>query len=321
VKLIDYNPGKKCGFTIVELLTVMSIIILLIGLLVPALNRVRRYATRVKQKAQFHAMSIALEQFNAEYDGYPDSNARDDQGQPYCGSMKLCEAMVGQDLKGYNPKSRFRYREINLDATTKYYPNPVPATGTPAYENYNIAGRKMYLQLENANAYQLGDIYTTAVLGDTSGDHGFFAYSPDTFVLCDVYNRVTNIKTGKKIGMPILYYRADLTKTMFPGPNDTPQAIRNGLSTSGYIYNVYDNQNLIEKGLPWDTSVTAMHPLSINWSSGTVYPKPFYDMIRNPMIPTGDRPYRQDSYILLSAGFDGLYGTVDDVFNFAVLGE
>jgi len=321
VKLIGYNPGKKCGFTIVELLTVMSIIILLIGLLVPALNRVRRYATRVKQKAQFHAMSVALEQFNAEYDGYPDSNAFDDDPagrQPYCGSMKLCEAMVGQDLKGFNPKSRFRYLEIN-GPTTKYYPIPVPLVTDPppAYENYNIAGRKMYVQLENANAYQLGDIYTAAVLADaTSGDHGDAAYNPSTFVLCDVYNRVTNIKTGKKIGMPILYYRAGLTKTAFP----VPGAAVAGASPS-YIYDVRDNQNLIEKGLPWDTSVTGVHPLSRNLGGDPAYPNRFYDMIRDPQIPTQDRPYRQDSYILLSAGFDGLYGTVDDVFNFAVLGE
>ena len=319
MKLIGYNPGKKCGFTIVELLTVMSIIILLIGLLVPALNRVRRYATRVKQKAQFHAMSVALEQFNAEYDGYPDSNAFDDDPtgrQPYCGAMKLCEAMVGQDLKGYNPKSRFRY----LDIPTYYPGNPLPAPGTPAYENYNITGRKMYLQLENANAYQLGDVYDPAVLADaTSGNFGDVAYNPNTFVLCDVYNRVTNRNTGKKIGMPVLYYRADLTKTMFPGPNDTTTTIFNNLKTYSYIYTVYDNQNLIEKGLPWDA--TAMHPLSRNWSGGTVYPRPFYDMIRDPHIPTLDRPYRQDSYILLSAGFDGLYGTVDDVFNFTKEGE
>jgi hypothetical protein len=42
----------------------------------------------------------------------------------------------------------------------------------------------------------------------------------------------------------------------------------------------------------------------------------FYNEIRNDRIPGGDRPYREDSYILMSAGFDGLYGTADDVFNF-----
>ena len=317
MKLNRDNPNEKSGFTIVELLTVMSIIILLISLLVPALNRVRRYATRVKQSAQFHAISVALEQFNGEYTSYPDSDRNDELGAPYCGAMKLCEAMVGQDLKGYNPKSRFRYSEIPT-----YYPTTIPlSTDHPAYDNYNIDGRKMYIQLENANAYQLWEIYTQAILSDTSGDHGDFAYDPYTFVLCDVYNRVTSRRTSKKIGMPILYYRADLTKTMFPDPNATVQTIINNVTANNYIYNVYDNQNLIEKGLPWDTSVTAMHPLSRNWGVGTSYPKPFYDMIRDPKVPTRDRPYRSDSYILLSAGFDGLYGTSDDVFNFNREGE
>jgi hypothetical protein len=34
------------------------------------------------------------------------------------------------------------------------------------------------------------------------------------------------------------------------------------------------------------------------------------------MISTARQPYRSDTYILLSAGYDGEYGTVDDIFNF-----
>jgi hypothetical protein len=30
-----------------------------------------------------------------------------------------------------------------------------------------------------------------------------------------------------------------------------------------------------------------------------------------------ERPHNKDSYILISAGWDGIYGTRDDVFNFA----
>jgi len=43
----------------------------------------------------------------------------------------------------------------------------------------------------------------------------------------------------------------------------------------------------------------------------------FYDDLINPTIPAGidPVPYRQDSYVLLSAGEDGLYGTVDDIWN------
>jgi type II secretory pathway pseudopilin PulG len=318
VKLNRDNPNEKCGFTIVELLTVMSIIILLISLLVPALNRVRRYATRVKQSAQFHSIAVALDLFNAEYDGYPDSNGRDDQGQPYCGAMKLCEAMVGQDLKGFNPKSRFR-REAFVR------PNSFPPTlypfqvDTPSVQEYsdNIKSRKMHLQLENANAYQLDEIYDFN--NEDVQTPGYLNY---TFVLCDVYNRVTNRTTGKKIGMPILYYRADLTKTSCPKLNDTAANIRSHFGE--YIYEVRDDQGIIDMGMPWQPGY---HPLASGVSGGMVYPKTFYDMIRDPksirdpMVPTGDRPYRTDSYILLSAGFDGQYGTSDDVFNFNKEGE
>ena len=70
MKPIAKQSDKKAAFTIVELLTVMSIIILLIGLLVPGLNLIRQFAKRVKQKAQFHSIGIAIDLFNAEWDGY-----------------------------------------------------------------------------------------------------------------------------------------------------------------------------------------------------------------------------------------------------------
>jgi hypothetical protein len=37
---------------------------------------------------------------------------------------------------------------------------------------------------------------------------------------------------------------------------------------------------------------------------------------KSDKIQTSVRSYRADSYILLSAGYDGLYGTADDVCNF-----
>ena len=161
MKRIWQQPAKRHGFTIIELLTVMSIIVILISLLTPALNRVRRYAMDVKQRAQFHSIGVALDLFNAENEGYPRFQCVEDQRTPtdYCGAMKLAEAMVGQDLKGFNPKSRFD-RMVSDQRCNFLYRNAVSAKSqvlalrlTLLYIE-NIKSRKMYLELENANAYQ-----------------------------------------------------------------------------------------------------------------------------------------------------------------------
>jgi hypothetical protein len=120
------------------------------------------------------------------------------------------------------------------------------------------------------------------------------------------------------MGMPILYYKADSTKLKHPLPGDSSVTIINAGITN-YIYNVYDNQDLIDMGLPW-WPLGPVHPLAS--AGGTPegasvdFPKKFYDITRDTKISTGDRPVRADSYILMSAGFDGEYGTKDDIYNF-----
>ena len=108
MKAIIRQFNKRAAFTIIELLTVMSIIVILMSLLVPSLAMVKRYAREVRQRAQFHAIEAAMELFQSVEEGYPDSSALDEDNADYCGAMKLCEAMVGQDLMGFHPDSHFR---------------------------------------------------------------------------------------------------------------------------------------------------------------------------------------------------------------------
>ena len=54
---------KNSGFTIIELLTVMSIIIIIMSILVPALSGARKFAAKVRQKAQFYEISKGLEDY------------------------------------------------------------------------------------------------------------------------------------------------------------------------------------------------------------------------------------------------------------------
>jgi prepilin-type N-terminal cleavage/methylation domain-containing protein len=296
---------EKRAFTIVELLTVMSIIVILISILVPALNKVRRYALDVKERAQLYAIGTGLETFSAEFDGYPDSSESDGTGEQYCGAMKLAEAMVGQDLKGFNPQSVFRRDGYDSSGTNNLY----PPTTDPNYVE-NIKSRKMYLQLENANATRLSDIWKAEDINDDP-----YYFNANNFVLCDVYSKVTNRTTGRKIGMPILYYKADPTQTMFPDETDDWTTISSNARQGKYIYNVIDNLMFVNIPFPWDpTNLTALHPMA-NWITGGKDPRIFYKKIRNRKV-SDPWPYRADTFILMSAGYDGEYGTGDDIFNF-----
>lgn len=279
------QSNRKAAFTIVELLTVMSIIVILIGLLVPALSKVKQFARDVKQKAQFHSIEAALELFNSQFDSYPESLYSDDTGPSgYCGAEKLCEAMMGQDMLGYHPDSTFRSDGTDGFGHTLYY-NPSTTS----------ARKGPFLPLENANAYPLGHIY------DTLGP-----FDPCDYVLCDVYKRVVSNKSGMRIGMPILYYKANTINNLHvPDDPDNP---RN-------IYNFSDNEPLLMLGMPWEAG--RIHKLLQDPDASPAEPrgKRFYWNIRNDKINIS-RPYRADSFILISAGWDGEYGTSDDICNF-----
>ncbi len=290
---------KKRAFTIVELLTVMSIIVILIGLMVPALNKVRRYARDVQQKAQLKAIDAAVELFNNEFEGYPPSTAVDSMNQPYCGSMKLCEALLGQDLLGFHTSSVFRRDGLDAAGRIPLYPPNIDAM-TPVLRENNLKARKgPFLPAENTPTARLQDIYGTNI-GPFLGT---------SFVICDVYSR--QMRSGEKVGMPILYYKAD-TANSYHDPNLA--AAMTPADSKGNIYNYWDNHALVQLGKPWQATggttggVSAAHRMAD--------PVRFYRDTQSAQITTTSRPFRADTFILISAGHDGEYGTADDICNF-----
>jgi len=298
------SKGKKPSFTIVELLVVMSIIIILIAMLIPSLNAVRRFARKVTQHSQFHDITNALETFSSRRpeEGYPDSSALDLDGDSYCGAMKLCEVMVGQDGLGLHQDSVFDNMGKDKNGNDLYY-NRVATKPTPPYspaEEQNMRSRDVkYLEGGNAQIVSIETVFPV--------NYGIF--DPCCPVLCDVYKRtdLKNPLTGEKMGMPILYYKADPSKLT----HDANEIGAGPLSGTN-IYNYWDNHELVEIDVPWLVAPNNKHPM---WASDGKS-LPFYNNTRDSSVPVVDKPHNQESFILISAGFDGLYGTNDDIFNF-----
>ncbi len=278
---------KRTGFTVVEVLAAVGIIALMVGLLIPALSMVRNTARETKQKAQFTTIELALTAFKNDYGDYPGSDwpLPPAPGSDYCGAQKLAEALVGWDLLGFHPKSDFRSNGRNDDGGFIYDAN------NPIFFDQR---RGPYLELATFDAFRLGNISILypGLFFDTK------PLAPNTFVLCDVFGaKKITLSNGKTVnaGAPILYYRA----------NTSGKTIRE-------IYNAQDNDVLIQIKQQADNME---QPLSR--PGGLAGPfQYFYDYIRDPKISARPWPYRPDSYILISAGVDGIYGTSDDIRNF-----
>jgi type II secretory pathway pseudopilin PulG len=287
----------------IELLIVLGILVLLVGLLVPALSAVRTIAKETKQKAQFATIELALAGFKNDHGDYPPSDwvSPPNAGGNYCGAQKLAEALLGWDLLGFHPKTAWRADGLDAAGGSGTY-DPAKSRDLNADGVLDTLNERKgpYLESATTTAYRMRDLF------------GIDSPAPDSLVICDAFSaKKVRLSSGKtaKAGAPILYYRA----------NSSSKTIDYSTSAfNGLIYNVNDNRLLVQMGrlADWDRVLS-------NPSAGvTRHPfenvDHFYGYITNPQATTAtfNWPYRPDSYILISAGADGLYGTSDDIRNF-----
>jgi prepilin-type N-terminal cleavage/methylation domain-containing protein len=293
---------KGCGFTVVELLTVLAIIAILVGILIPTVGYVRNTANEARQKVQLAAIDMALMAFKGDNGDYPRSTLNTVSSVSptyYCGANMLCEALVGWDLLGFHPDSAWRADGKYSDGSHLVYDTSSGAIDA------NLAVRKgPYLELGTTNAFKLSWLF-----GTTSTNLA------DKYVLCDSFGaKPVTITVGKtvKAGRPILYYKANVASKAFG-----PEMPANGTDPAQWIYNYTDNIDLINLKVNSEKSndpLALADPTGSNPLGTYLYSSQY--KLKDPKIPWPPWPYRPDSYILISAGADGLYGTQDDICNF-----
>jgi type II secretory pathway pseudopilin PulG len=315
--------NNRKAFTIVELLTSITIIALLIGILLPSIYMVRKMAKETAQKAQFATMDMAMDAFKQDYGDYPPSDQFEGIGQPggnvYCGAQKLTEALLGWDLMGFHPKTA--WRRDGFDNTTGAFANswsydPLKQRIKPDGQYYTLFERRgPYLDASKTNVFRLGNSAgNNDGLYDSAGAvfSAIFDAARANFVICDVFGvKKLSIPTSgtatitAMAGSPILYYKAKTSsKSCYCVPPPT---------VDDSIYNYNDNRPLLTLGvIPSGKTHKLMTPQ-------TYFCDPAYKIVdeKVPPFPDGSRwPNRPDTYILISAGADHEFGTNDDILNF-----
>ena len=333
--------NARKAFTLVELLTVIAIIALLISILLPSLNKARQQARRTAVQAYFHAISAGLEMFRNDQGGYPHSNGTKMQNaapdDPYASGTKqrmnvakiagvdnfqdndngtitcqnrsgvteaqgahlLAEAMLGRDLLGYDPVGSYG----GGPGYTRWDPNNVrqgPYIDPDAATSATV--------FEDARGGTVGEVGIQDRAA-SAGDEKTLRFLVDQFE------------------SPILYYRAN--------PQTQPSWSAHANPTVGQpeVYDPNDNYVFTFKTIaPPNSNVVSNLPR--HWlydmagpTSGE-YPTPsFFDYIQDkrtsratgwnpPNTPGVMRPYNPDTYLLISAGPNLIWGDNDDVVNF-----
>lgn len=330
--MLTTRTPRRTGFTLVELLTVIGIISLLIGILLPSLSRARDQAKRLRVQAQVSAVEKGLELFYNDFRNYPDSSygqdiirwsagyvgnglVPPDNGQEsfLSGAHWLARALTGHDFGGVDSRGVMLERR---GASTVDFSAFRGDTATPG----QYSERKgTYL---DAPVFARDD--DTKFINATSGT--FRGPSTRRLVVIDGYN------------FPILYYRANPRARL---PFQTGQDVQiNG------VYNQGDNAMLtgglvptggssegwdfaganFRHGLGWfgqgnaNTSVNAnnIHEKAPSNTTPPYRGKGFADFVHDENAHEAGGAMKAqlpESFLLVSPGKDGVYGSDDDVTN------
>lgn len=289
---------RKKAFTIVEVLTVITIIAILVGILLPALTKVKTMVRETQQKAQLTTIGLAISTFKNDNGYYPPSDWYEEGDQEYSGSQMLTEALVGWDLLGFHPESDWEADGETEDSQELY---EIAINGTEEEQEENLRERTgPYLEEGSYEVFLVDDIFDNPA--------GLYT-DKDNYMLCDVFHDSPAVISSweEKInpGAPILYYRANrLSKEIDKTQWDES------------IYNFWDNISVIRaKRSNWKPDVAkniTNDPFPLE-DEDIFYSREY---LLDPKIQNKDWPYRPDTYLLISAGADGIYGTVDDITNF-----
>jgi prepilin-type N-terminal cleavage/methylation domain-containing protein/prepilin-type processing-associated H-X9-DG protein len=161
------SRGRRNGFTLIELLVVIAIIAVLMGLLLPAVQKVRESSFRTQCQNNMKQVSLAMQQFNGATGVYPPAFSKAPQGTNFGWAVFILPFVEQNGLfTDLNPYQGTSVLAVNSYTTTilKVYMCPSDSSQTAINPNFSGYAKSNYVVSEQVS--DGGSAYTTADIPD-----------------------------------------------------------------------------------------------------------------------------------------------------------
>ena len=305
------SRGARVGFTMIELLTVMGIIIILMAILLPVVATVRRKVYEADTTAQISRLQAACQNYFQDFSGYP-GPLPDYMVSGFGGPIPTGTLQVPCYPPGASTPIKVLTSSENLvlGLLGGLKIDPV----TPSNIDYDptllLRGPQSLNQVNPKQYPPYLDIKPGELTADITGNY--------MSVACTFANNQPVSGQAKLIGAspipefndhfptpaekvqqhPIIYLRARVGGVQGVDPNSTT------------ISSQYYSQEMYVYGYQFPTP---NDPNAFNTQALYTGTQGATGFFLNATLLDGYTPRGKDMFILVSAGFDGIFGTLDDI--------